>query len=146
MRILLTTNEDDLKILKALSEPVGSATEQNLCSLKKEMIETMNTSNGIGLAAPQVGISKRIIVIKRTDGSDLFMVNPVFIKQSTMKKAGKEGCLSVPSQQVNKLRSRQVTVQYRDALFQEQEIRLGGRDAVVLQHEVDHLNGTLIGE
>lgn len=143
-RILLKTNEDDLKVLTTVSEPVLLDAYSNMRDFKDQMAKIMKDSNGRGLAAPQIGYNKRILIMNTEKGEQLFMINPVIKKKSSLKIKYDEGCLSVPNKRVNKNRSRQVTVVYFDENLQEQELRLGNVDAVCLQHEIDHLDGKLI--
>jgi len=143
-RIFLKTNAEDLPMLTAIAESVDTDKYDDLVSLKDQMLNMMQRNNGKGLAAPQVGLSQRIFIMFDKNNNLLFFVNPVILKASAMKASNKEGCLSVPDKRVTKLRSRQVTVQYYDENLNEKQIRVGGFDAVCIQHEIDHLNGVLL--
>jgi len=143
-RILKNDRSDDNEILHTKSEPVLESEFKELTEVSKKMVGAMLGAKGIGLAAPQMGLLKRILVIKQTDGNILFMANPEVVKLSEIKTQSVEGCLSVPNKTVKKLRSRQVTVKYIDSKGQEQEVRLSGLDAYCFQHELDHLNGKLM--
>ncbi len=117
-----------------------------------DMLETMYESAGVGLAAPQVGVSKRIVVIdaeQESDGSGhkagnpMYLVNPEIIWRSEDMVCGEEGCLSVPDQRAEVERHAQVRVHYLDYNGKEQEILADDFLAIVIQHELDHLDGIL---
>ena len=138
-------------ILKRKAEKVGKV-DAEIQKLLDDMLETMYVSAGVGLAAPQIGVSKRIVVIdveqEESDegyraGKPLFLVNPEIIWRSDEKVCGEEGCLSVPQQRAEVERHAQVRVHYTDYNGQEQEILGDGLLAVCLQHELDHLDGIL---
>lgn len=106
-----------------------------------DMIETMNEANGVGLAAPQVGILKRIVVIDIGEGP-IVLVNPEIIEASGEEK-DKEGCLSIPGKEGNVIRPKYVKVKAQDR--KGTSIELKGEDllARAICHEIDHLNGIL---
>jgi len=110
-----------------------------LRQLVEEMHEAMDYYNGIGLAAPQVGISKRILVAK-FPGADFVYINPEII-QANGKQKVKEGCLSFPGLFLPVDRSQTITVKYKNIYGFEQTQQYSGLPAIVIQHEVDHLNG-----
>lgn len=143
-RVLLKSNESDLVILTAKSTPILLEAYSNLTDLRNRMLKIMTDSNGRGLAAPQVGLNRRVLIMKTEKGDILFMVNPEIVKKSSIKMKYEEGCLSVPGKQVNKNRSRQVTVKYFDEYLAPHVVRLGNVDSVCVQHEIDHLDGKLI--
>lgn len=108
-----------------------------------DMTEIMQKYDGAGLAAPQVGISKRIIIAN--DGKeDLAIINPKIIKKSWRKQKDKEGCLSLPGLEVEISRSKKIIVSGID--YSGKKIRIDAKNlmARILQHEIDHLNGILI--
>ena len=111
------------------------------------MLQKMYDTHGVGLAAPQVGILKRLVVIdvgsKEGQEKPLLMVNPEIIEKSEEIKKASEGCLSVPNQYAPVERFASVTVSYLDENGVRQEISADGLLAVALQHEIDHLNGIL---
>ena len=138
-------------VLKRKAEKVEKVNAE-IQKLLDDMLETMYVSAGVGLAAPQIGVSKRIVVIdveqEESDegyraGKPLFLVNPEIIWRSDEKVCGEEGCLSVPQQRAEVERHAQVRVHYTDYNGQEQEILGDGLLAVCLQHELDHLDGIL---
>lgn len=121
-----------------------------LHTLLDDMRQTLAESNGVGLAAPQVGVTKRIIVIDDKVSEDgtpgpnpRFLVNPEIIRKSEDMIWFNEGCLSVPGQCAEVERHRAVTVRYLDYDGQEQTLDAEDYLAVILQHETDHLDGIL---
>ena len=121
-----------------------------LKQLLDDMLETMYAEAGVGLAAPQVGVSKRLVVIdvEQDDeggkpGNPLYLVNPEIIWRSEEKVCGTEGCLSVPEQRAEVERYAEVTVRYLTPQGEEKELKADGLLAVALQHEIDHLDGIL---
>ena len=128
--------------------------DDELKTLLKDMLETMYADHGVGLAAPQVGILKRVIVIdpfqkEDGDGSNLpngqpmFLINPEIIYRSEEKILFCEGCLSIPGQSAEVERFEKVTVRYLDENGRQMQIEATDYVAVVLQHEIDHLDGIL---
>lgn len=114
------------------------------CSdLAREMILVMREHNGAGLAAPQLGIPERVIVV-HINGEDIVMINPVVMRAYGDRKAKQEGCLSFPGKQARVRRRERVEVTYYDCYGYEQFGRYRGKAARVVQHEVDHLNGITI--
>ena len=112
--------------------------------LIEDMIETLHKNNGVGLAAPQVGVLKRIIVIDiYEEGTDVFvLINPEIIKTKG-EQTVEEGCLSFPNQFAKIVRPAEVTVKALDK--KKKKVKLVGKDllAQALSHEIDHLNGEL---
>lgn len=141
-------NEMKLKIrlygdpaLRQVCEPVEEVGPGERM-LIQAMIGTMNDHKGVGLAAPQVGINKRIFVMDVGEGPMVF-VNPEIVK--TSGHAGMdEGCLSIPDVQVNVQRPAKIIVRYMDINNEPCEAAFGELPARVIQHENDHLNGKLI--
>lgn len=118
-----------------------------------DMLETMYVEAGVGLAAPQVGISKRIVVIDveqkeledgtTCQGNPIFMINPEIIATSEEKYIGFEGCLSVPEQRAEVERFAAVKVHYFNPEGNKVELESEGFLAIAIQHELDHLDGIL---
>lgn len=124
-----------------------SVFDENLAKIVEDMAETMYDAPGIGLAAPQIGQSIKLIVVDITvaiDGEKDFMamVNPKIITHEGTQ-LDEEGCLSVPELTANVKRYKGITVSYQDLEGQVKEISAEDRFGVVLQHEIDHLNGIL---
>jgi len=135
-------------VLKQKSVKVD-AVDAEVRKLLDNMLETMYAAAGVGLAAPQVGVLKRIVVIDITHEDEgekrapLFLVNPEIIWHSDEEKCQLEGCLSLPDQSAEVSRFKQVRVRYRGYDGKENEILAEGLLAVALQHEIDHLDGIL---
>lgn len=145
-RVLQTTSEEDLKILRKSSEeaPLKSL---DLAYLISRMYQTVTDerSNGVGIAAPQIGVNRQVILVKRIDKDHEFeyFVNPKIIWKSEVQRLGEEGCLSIPNAYQNVLRSLIITIEFQNLegdIFTE---TIQGFVAVIFQHEVDHLNGVL---
>ncbi len=137
------------KVLSQKCEAVSAVTD-DIRKLMDDMLETMYADKGVGLAAPQVGITKRIIVVDDKVSEDgtpglnpRFLVNPEIIKKSEDMIWFNEGCLSVPGQCAEVERHRAVTVRYLDYYGKEQILDAEEYLAVIIQHETDHLDGIL---
>lgn len=130
------------EILRKTSREVEEVNDK-IRELLQDMLETMHRYNGVGLAAPQVGVLKRVIVIDLYDGSEpLQLVNPRIVKAKG-KQEVEEGCLSFPNEYAKLIRPREVVV---EALNEKGEkVKIVGKDllAQALAHEIDHLNGIL---
>ena len=115
--------------------------------LMDDMLETMYAAPGIGLAAVQIGILKRVVVIDvskvEEERKPLFLVNPQIIHQSKNTSIYEEGCLSLPGQFAEIERPAECIVKYIDYNGKEKELKSDGLLATCIQHEVDHLNGIL---
>jgi len=108
----------------------------------EDMIETMYKEDGVGLAAPQVNVSKRLLVA--TDLENLYvMINPKIVAMSESVETDIEGCLSLPDLQAEVARSKKIIVRAFDRDGKPYELKAQGLLARVLQHEIDHLNGVL---
>jgi len=134
------------KILRQKSQLVDKV-DSDLQKLMDDMLETMYAAPGIGLAAIQVGIPKRVIVldIAQKDGpkNPMYFVNPEIVKKSENNSTYEEGCLSVPGQFAEIDRPDKCHVKYLDYYGQPQEIKAEGMLATCIQHEIDHLEGIL---
>jgi len=132
--------------LRTVSTPVNGV-DKDVARLIGDMFETMYEAPGIGLAAIQVGVSKRIItldVAKKDEPSDpKILLNPELIWSSYSLSIYEEGCLSIPDIHEDVERPASVRVRYLDRDGKPQEIEAEGLLAVCLQHEIDHLNGVL---
>jgi peptide deformylase len=113
--------------------------------LGKDMIEIMQHSDpeGAGLAGPQVGVSKRIIVALTEQGPAVF-VNPQILKKSRETEVMEEGCLSLPGVLLKIKRAKEVELEHLDIEGKKSKIKVAGIFARILQHEIDHLDGILI--
>jgi len=129
-------------ILKEKSKEVRHD-DKSLRSLIPHMVDAMKKNQGIGLAAPQIGISKKVIVV--TEGEEVHaFLNPKIIKQSKGKERDEEGCLSLPGLFVKVLRSKQVEVTAQTIDGKEVRVKARGLGARIFQHEIDHIEGKLI--
>jgi peptide deformylase len=112
-----------------------------------DMLETMYAAPGIGLAAPQIDVLKRVIVLdierEDTKTGPLFMANPEIVEASDEDATYEEGCLSVPEHYADVVRPAKVTVRYLDRDNVQQELTCEGLLATCIQHEIDHLDGIL---
>lgn len=132
--------------LKQRATPIGRV-DDAVRQLMNDMLQAMYRANGIGLAAPQVGVLKRVIVVD-VSGPDvppqpLRLADPEIVWKSEEKLTGEEGCLSLPEQFADVTRAARVRVRYRDEQDQPQEIEADGLLGKCIQHEIDHLNGVL---
>ncbi len=132
----------DAPVLRTKAQPVSGATKEVL-KLVKDMQETLKHAKGAGLAAPQVGMSQRVI-LAQIGRRTVTMINPDILSRSTETAVAEEGCLSLPGLWTDVPRAVAITVRYVDEKGQPQERKLENMDARVVQHEVDHLNGVLI--
>lgn len=133
------------KILREISQPVENVGKEEQ-DVMRDMLETMHAAKGIGLAAIQIGIPKRIIVIDLNQDekkNPIFFVNPVIKKKNSINSVYEEGCLSVPNQFAEIERPNKCEVEYLDFNGQEQLLKAEGLLATCIQHEVDHLEGIL---
>lgn len=133
-------------ILKEVSAPVDKV-DDDLRAFMDDMLETMYAAPGIGLAAIQVGVKKRVLVIdlQENEGerNPRYFVNPEIVEASDELNVYQEGCLSVPEQYADVERPARIRVKYLDYDGTEQLEEMDGLLATCLQHEMDHLNGIL---
>jgi len=132
--------------LKLVSQPVADV-DKALRRFLDDMVETMYAENGIGLAAIQVGVPKRVAVIDLDPGGpnskQLYIINPRIVEASGELSTFHEGCLSVPEVWDDVKRPARLTVEYTDEHGNKQTVTADGLFATCLQHEIDHLNGRL---
>jgi peptide deformylase len=160
-RILRIDDPEDNKILKQVCQPV-KLPDRQLKTLIADMLETMHAANGVGLAAPQIGIPIRLCVIgipaeieELEDGSEVevapaqeyVLINPKIVKLGGDELIRDEGCLSLPGWYGEVPRYAWVTVEFQELNGKQRRMRKAdGLLGWVIQHEVDHLNGTLFTE
>ena len=141
-QILTEPNE----ILRKKSLPVEKV-DKEIQKLMDDMLETMYAAPGIGLAAIQVGVPKRIIVLdlskKDEPKKPMYFINPEIISKSEKDSTYKEGCLSVPGQFAEIARPEKCHIKFLDYFGQHKEIKAENMLATCLQHEMDHLEGVL---
>ncbi len=131
--------------LKKACEPVAEITDE-IRRLAADMLETMYDAPGIGLAAPQVGVTRRLLVmdcIKEGVPEPMVLINPVKLWESEDVSTYEEGCLSIPDQYADVKRPAAVTVRWTGLDGAEQERTFEGLWATCVQHEMDHLDGKL---
>ena len=132
--------------LKLVSQPVPEV-DRALKRFMDDMLETMNDASGIGLAAIQVGVPKRVAVIdldpSGPKSNPIYLVNPKVVAASEEQTTYNEGCLSVPEFWEDVSRPSRLTVEYTDEKGRKQTIEAEGLLAICLQHEIDHINGLL---
>lgn len=140
---ILTAPDPRLKQKASRIEAVDDAIRQ----LMDDMLETMYQAPGIGLAAPQIGEGKRVIVVDigktEEDRQPIRMANPEIVWASDDDNSYEEGCLSVPEHYAEVVRPRAIRVRYVDEQNEIREMDADGLLATVLQHEMDHLDGIL---
>ena len=133
-------------LLRQVSQPVEQVGEPEK-ELMNDMLETMYAANGIGLAAIQIGVPKRIIVMDLSKEENkklpMYFVNPVITKKNNEKTIYEEGCLSVPNQFAEIDRPSKCEVEYLDYNGNKQNLQAEGLLATCIQHEIDHLEGIL---
>ncbi len=119
----------------------------NLKKIVKDMFDTLNDSgNGIGLAAPQVGVKKRIVIVdlkENNKSSPVIFINPVIIKESRERLVNEEGCLSIPGYYAEVERAKEVDVEWYDLEGEKVTKTFSGLFSICIQHEIDHLDGIL---
>jgi peptide deformylase len=160
-RVLRIDDDEDKKILKMHCRPV-KLPDRTLKQLVADMFETMHANNGVGLAAPQVGLPIQLCIIEipaeyeeQEDGSEVevapaeqyVLFNPRIVKTSGEEVMRDEGCLSLPGWYGQVPRQTWVTVEFQDITGKARRLRKAdGLLGWAIQHEVDHLNGTLFTE
>jgi peptide deformylase len=136
----------DEKTLRQVSSPVASI-DAGVRKLWDDMLDTMYRAPGIGLAAIQIGVPRRMLVIDLAkDGEEkkpLFVANPEVIWASEAQNDYEEGCLSIPEFYEMVTRPAEIRLRYLDRQGEAQEMHAAGLMATCLQHEIDHLNGVL---
>jgi len=138
---ILEIKEYGEPILRGKALPVKEI-DPEILNLIKDMAETMYTDSGVGLAAPQVGVSKRIIVIDGEEEGLMVLINPILVK-SEGELVEEEGCLSIPGIYSQVKRASKVTVKALNENGDPIEMTKEGLASRALQHEIDHLDGIL---
>ena len=135
--------------VRALTEPVlrqkakrVKTIDGSVRKMAADMIETMHAASGVGLAAPQIGVSLRVVVIGIPDEEEIVLINPEVVRKSG-ERTVTEGCLSVPGYYGEIKRAQRVTVKGRDLSGKEVRIKADELLAQALEHEIDHINGRL---
>ena len=150
MRVLSIANEQDSLTLRSKSKPLkrDMVSQDEFTTLCRRMLTTVQNpeNEGVGIAAPQVGILRRLVAVQRFDKEGKpfeFFINPEIVAKDDTLVAGGEGCLSVPEIYDDVERSQRITLRYYDSSFTPHEEVIEGFTAVIFQHEIDHLDGKL---
>lgn len=134
-------------VLRKISDPIEHV-DNTIIKLMDDMLETMYAAPGVGLAAPQVGVLKRVVVIDAAEDGEpsgpIVMANPELVAFGSTMRLHEEGCLSIPDVRVEIERPSILTVRYIDRHNKKQELAANGLLAIAIQHEIDHLDGQLI--
>ncbi len=137
------------EVLRKVAPPVPQVTKKHI-KLIKNMKETMVDAHGLGLAAPQVGVSERILIANfqwgdkvGEDQQQVALINPEIIAHSEEEVLAEEGCLSLPELYEKVSRYQNITVKYLDEKGRENMLELEDLNARIVQHEIDHLDGKL---
>lgn len=130
-------------LLRKKSREVTEINDRIL-ELLDDMVDTLEEADGLGLAAPQVGVLRRVVLVDMHDGEGIIkMVNPKIISRSEDLQLNTEGCLSVPERSGYVRRPESLTVEYIDEKGEKQSMYCDGYKAVCVSHELDHLDGVL---
>ena len=134
------------QVLRVMCSPVGLI-DARIKKLADDMLETMYDAPGIGLAAPQIGVTERILVMDVAGEDEQrtphCLINPEIVWKSEELGVYQEGCLSIPDQYAEVTRPKEVRVRYQTTSGKEEEMHATGLLATCVQHEIDHLNGVL---
>ena len=133
-------------ILRANAKRI-SKVDNSIRNLAKEMLQSMYAAKGIGLAAPQIGIKKELLVIdinfEDTAAEPLILINPEITDYGTTLNSYEEGCLSIPGVYLNVVRPSTIKLRFRDEMGRPRKMKADGLLARCIQHEMDHLKGVL---
>jgi peptide deformylase len=141
MQLPIQTGKNN-PILRKKSAKVEKVTKKTM-KLLKSMHETMVEANGVGIAAPQVGVNERIFLMTLNNQKVLPVINPEIIEMSDEKEMGEEGCLSLPNEWGRVERSKEIAVRFMTMKEEWVTMKFKGFEAREFQHELDHLNGIL---
>ena len=140
------------EVLRKVAEPVDPEEREDIVRLVADMKETLKKSEGCGLAAPQVGVSKRLLIVDGRDMDDVYpylkdfvrvMINPEVIAESAKKAEYSEGCLSIPNVYCDVVRPESITVEYLNEDFEKVTETFDKFACRMVQHEMSHLDGDL---
>ncbi|MDH6253162.1 peptide deformylase [Chryseobacterium sp. H1D6B] len=147
--IYQTTDQNQHKTLLSLSTEIDPMDSNTAVLVKRMKLSLLSTDGGVGIAAPQVGINRKIIWVQRFDkeGEPLeYFINPVITWRSDLQNLGPEGDLSIPEFRDQFYRSKVIQLEYVDLKGQKYSEIVEGFTAVIFQHEIDHLFGILISD
>ena len=140
------------EVLRRVAEPADLSKKEELTALVRDLWDTLSKSEGCGLAAPQIGVSKRVLVVDGDVMADIYdylkgfkrvLINPVVVESSEKQCEYNEGCLSVPGIYADVRRPESITVEYYDENFEKKAEHLDKFAARMVQHEMSHLDGVL---
>lgn len=140
------------EVLRKVAEPADLEKKEEIKKLVADMEETLAKSEGCGLAAPQVGVSLRVLIVDGTGMTEVYpylkdfkrvMINPVVTEESDRKREYSEGCLSIPEIYCDVVRPESITVEYYNADFEKVTEQLDKFACRMVQHELSHLDGDL---
>lgn len=124
-----------------------SKIDDEIRTLARQMLQTMYSEDGIGLAAPQVGVNKQLLVVDceldNPDAPPYILINPTITRSSSDSCVIQEGCLSIPGVYLDVTRPEEIEVSYKDEQGRPRQLKASGLLARVIQHEMDHLNGVM---
>jgi peptide deformylase len=143
---MLKLHKEDDPVLKQKAENWDFKNHVNAAVVEQEMLELMRASNAIGLAGNQVGLLRRVFVMRTSDGQELGCFNPWIMIGDNDFINGEEGCLSFPNLWLKVERHNKITAMYLDNAGKNCIIELEGLDARCFQHELDHLDGVTFTE
>ena len=134
------------KVLRQNSHRIVKV-DESIRDLAKEMLQSMYSAKGIGLAAPQIGINKELLVIdvnfEDSAADPLILINPEITDYGSTLNSYEEGCLSIPGVYLNVIRPSTIKLKFRDEMGRPRKMRADGLLARCIQHEMDHLKGVL---
>jgi len=140
------------EVLREVAKPVDFSDKEKVTKLIEDMKETLDKSEGCGLAAPQVGVSLRLLIVDGTGMTDVYeylkdfkrvMINPVIIEESEKKTEYSEGCLSIPGIYCDVVRPESMTVEYYNENFEKVTETFDKFACRMVQHEMSHLDGDM---
>ena len=148
MKLTIETGTEN-QTLRKVSQPIKQITAKHR-KFAADMVKAMDAEQGVGLAAPQVGENIRMIICKLNPGSHdeivLIMINPEIVSESEERQMGEEGCLSLPGVWGQVERAKEITLRYQNLKGHLVTLELSDFNAVIVQHEIDHLNGVLFSD
>jgi peptide deformylase len=143
---MLKLHKEDDPVLKQLAEPWDFKNHVNAAVIEREMLDLMKASNAIGLAGNQVGLLRRVFVMRTADGREFGCFNPWIMLGDNDLVEAEEGCLSFPNLWLKVQRHKKITAAYLDNTGKQCIIELEGIDSRCFQHELDHLDGVTFTE
>lgn len=132
-------------VLRKTAESIENPLDLKVQKLIPKMFEIMEKERGIGLAAPQIGSSLRLVTIQ-IKNKKFVLINPEIVSHSKKMSIHEEGCLSLPGKEFPIVRYNTVTVEFTNELGRKRKIKTGGLLAIAFQHEIDHLDGFLMSD